>query len=206
MAMAVTTTAKGSGGAISPAYVAKAPPPPPGFHKAAVGGYGSYNGSSNQEEAAGRAVEGVVVALRAAAAVAALVGVALVGSCRHGDWMEFTRYQEYRYLLGASLLACLYAAAQAIRSFRRISSGGVGAGRGLLLDLAGDQAVAYLLITAASAALPITIRMRSAVINIFTDAMVVAIGLAFAAFAALALSATISVFRLSAASAQPYYY
>ncbi|CAN6200362.1 unnamed protein product [Urochloa humidicola] len=206
MAMAVTTT-KGGGG-ISPAYVAKAPPPPPGFHKAAGGGYDySYNGSGTrppplgQEEAAGRAVEGVVVALRAAAAAAALVGVALVGSCRHGDWMEFTRYQEYRYLLGASLLACLYAAAQATRTFRRISSG-----RGLLLvDLAGDQAVAYLLITAASAALPITIRMRSAVVNIFTDAMVAAIGLAFAAFAALALSATIAAFRLSAASAQPYH-
>jgi hypothetical protein len=44
-------------------------------------------------------------------------------------------------------------------------------------------------VTASSAALPITIRMRSAVINIFTDAMTAAISLAFIAFAALALSA-----------------
>ncbi|CAN6206539.1 unnamed protein product [Urochloa humidicola] len=194
----------GGGGGISGAYVGKAPPPPPGFE--------IHNGNStrtrpppfHEQEEAGRAVEGIVVGLRAAAAAAAFVGVALVASCRHGDWMEFTRYQEYRYLLGASLLACLYSAAQALRSFQRIRISSSAAGAGLLLDFAGDQVVAYLLITAASAALPITMRMRSAVVNIFTDAMVAAISLAFAAFAALAFSATISAFRLSAAAAQPY--
>jgi hypothetical protein len=59
------------------------------------------------------------------------------------------------------------------------------------------QVVAYLLITASSAALPITVRMRSAVINIFTDAMTAAISLVFIAFAALALSAMLSGFRLN---------
>ncbi|TKW36661.1 hypothetical protein SEVIR_2G454200v4 [Setaria viridis] len=195
MAMAVITP---KGGSSSPAYVAKPPPPPPGFHKTAAG-YDSYNGRATTTTAAAsesderRALDGIVLALHAAAALLAFVGVALVASCRHGDWMEFARYQEYRYLLGASVVACVYSAVQALRNFRRRTSGG-------LLDFAGDQLVAYLLITASSAALPITIRMRSAVTNIFTDAMVAAISLAFAAFAALALSATISGFRISSIS------
>jgi hypothetical protein len=109
--------------------------------------------------------------------------------------MEFARYPEYRCLLGASVLACVYSAAQALRGFRR-SGGG-------LAGFAGDQVVAYLLITASAAALPITLRMRSAVLNVFTDAMTAAISLGFIAFAALALSAMLSGFTLSAA-AQPY--
>lgn len=59
------------------------------------------------------------------------------------------------------------------------------------------QVVAYLLITASSAALPITIRMRSAVVNVFTDAMTVAISLGFIAFAALAFSAMLSGSRIA---------
>jgi hypothetical protein len=217
MAVAVTTTSSSSNGS-SPAYVAKPPPPPPpsvaAFHKtttaAAAAGYNSYyNGhaataapvSPSSDER--RALDGVVLALRAAAALLAFVGASLVASCRHGDWMEFGRYHEYRYLLGASAAACLYSAAQALRGYfrRRPSpSGGGGGGGGGLLGFAGDQLVAYMLVTAASAALPITIRMRSAVVNVFTDAMVAAIGMAFAAFAALALSAIISGFRISSSS------
>jgi hypothetical protein len=220
MAVAVTTTTSSSNGS-SPAYVAKPPPPPPpsvaAFHKtttaAAAAGYNSYyNGhaataapvSPSSDER--RALDGVVLALRAAAALLAFVGASLVASCRHGDWMEFGRYHEYRYLLGASAAACLYSAAQALRGYfrrrrRRPSpSGGGGGGGGGLLGFAGDQLVAYMLVTAASAALPITIRMRSAVVNVFTDAMVAAIGMAFAAFAALALSAIISGFRISSSS------
>jgi hypothetical protein len=216
MAVAVTTTTSSSNGS-SPAYVAKPPPPPPSvaaFHKttAAAAGYNSYNGhaattapvSPSSDER--RALDGVVLALHAAAALLAFVGASLVASCRHGDWMEFGRYHEYRYLLGASAAACLYSAAQALRGYfrrrrRRPSpSGGGGGGGGGLLGFAGDQLVAYMLVTAASAALPITIRMRSAVVNVFTDAMVAAIGMAFAAFAALALSAIISGFSISSSS------
>jgi hypothetical protein len=215
MAVAVTTTSSSSNGS-SPAYVAKPPPPPPpsvaAFHKtttaAAAAGYNSYyNGhaataapvSPSSDER--RALDGVVLALRAAAALLAFVGASLVASCRHGDWMEFGRYHEYRYLLGASAAACLYSAAQALRGyFRRRPPSSSGGGGGGLLGFAGDQLVAYMLVTAASAALPITIRMRSAVVNVFTDAMVAAIGMAFAAFAALALSAIISGFRISSSS------
>jgi hypothetical protein len=213
MAVAVTTTTSSSNGS-SPAYVAKPPPPPPSvaaFHKttAAAAGYNSYNGhaattapvSPSSDER--RALDGVVLALHAAAALLAFVGASLVASCRHGDWMEFGRYHEYRYLLGASAAACLYSAAQALRGYfrrRRRRPSPPARGGGGLLGFAGDQLVAYMLVTAASAALPITIRMRSAVVNVFTDAMVAAIGMAFAAFAALALSAIISGFSISSSS------
>ena len=59
------------------------------------------------------------------------------------------------------------------------------------------QAVAYLLVTASAAALPITIRMRSAVVNVFTDAIAASIVLGFLAFAALAFSAMLSGCKLS---------
>ncbi|TVU37108.1 hypothetical protein EJB05_10401 [Eragrostis curvula] len=203
--MAMTVASPGKGGV----YVAKPPPPPPplpGVQKT----YDSYNGQVGASAAArrrrrtaetgeelqeGEALEGIVLVLRAGAAMVAFVGVALVASCHHGDWMEFTRYPEFRYLLGASVAACVYSAAQALRSFRRMRRGSTSPA---FLDFAGDQVVAYLLITASAAALPITIRMRSAVINIFTDAMTAAISLGFIAFAALAFSAIISGFRLSA--------
>lgn len=51
---------------------------------------------------------------------------------------------------------------------------------------------AYLLVTAAAAALPITIRMRSAVVIVFTDAIEASIVLGFLAYAALALYAMLS--------------
>ncbi|OEL15356.1 CASP-like protein 4B1 [Dichanthelium oligosanthes] len=215
MAMVATTT-KAAAGSSPAAYVAKPPRPPPGFHHkttAAAYDYSSYNighAAATTTTSAGhddehQALDGLALALRAAAALLAFVAVALVASCRHGDWMEFARYQEYRYLLGASVVACIYSAAQALRNFRRMRAGRSSGGL-LLLDFAGDQVVAYLLITASSAALPITIRMRSAVVNIFTDAMVAAISLAFAAFAALALSAMLSaLIRRRRSAAQPYY-
>ncbi|KAL6657298.1 hypothetical protein ACP70R_005078 [Stipagrostis hirtigluma subsp. patula] len=196
MELAVTTPAKGDG-----AYVAKPPPPPlPGVQKATA--YDSYDGHGaaavRSEPDELRALDGIVLVLRVGAAATAFVAVALVASCRHGDWMEFARYQEYRYLLGASVVACVYSAAQALRGFRRTRAAAYDGSSGGFLDFAGDQVVAYLLITASSAALPITIRMRSAVINIFTDAMAAAISLGFIAFAALAFSAMIAGFRLSA--------
>ncbi|GJN10603.1 hypothetical protein PR202_ga28710 [Eleusine coracana subsp. coracana] len=154
----------------------------------------SYNATPPPEDD-GEAVEGIVLVLRGGAAAVTFVAVALVASCRHGDWMEFARYPEYRYLLGASAMACVYSAAQALRNFRRMRRGYTSPA---FLDFAGDQMVAYGLITASSAALPITIRMRSAVINIFTDAMTAAISLGFIAFAALALSAMLSGFRIAA--------
>ncbi|CAD6210834.1 unnamed protein product [Miscanthus lutarioriparius] len=134
------------------------------------------------------------VALHAAAAV-----FAFVASNQHGGWMQFDRYQEYRYLLAIASLALLYSLAQAARHAHRMRGGvdPVSSASGRLLDFVGDQVVAYLLMSALSAAVPITNRMRSAVVNNFTDATAAAISMAFFAFVALALSAVVSGYKLS---------
>uniref|UniRef100_A0A8R7TCT7 CASP-like protein n=1 Tax=Triticum urartu TaxID=4572 RepID=A0A8R7TCT7_TRIUA len=80
------------------------------------------------------------------------------------------------------------------RNFRRMRR---GAGHASFLDIAGDQMNAYLLVTASAVALPITVRMSSAVVNIFTGAIMSSICLGFMAFAALALSPMLSGCKLS---------
>jgi len=141
----------------------------------------------------------IPLALHASAAAFAFVALVLVASNQHGDWMQFDRYQEYKYLLAIAALAFLYSLAQAARHALRMRGGvdPVSAPSGRLLDFVGDQAVAYLLMSALSAAVPITNRMRSAVVNNFTDATAAAISMAFFAFVALALSAVVSGYKLS---------
>uniref|UniRef100_A0A804LIQ6 CASP-like protein n=1 Tax=Zea mays TaxID=4577 RepID=A0A804LIQ6_MAIZE len=113
--------------------------------------------------------------------------------------MQFDRYEEYRYLLAIVSLGLLYSLAQAVRRAYRMRGGAdpVSSASGRLLDFVGDQAIAYLLMSALSAAVPITNRMRSAVVNNFTDATAAAISMAFFAFVALALSAVVSGYKLS---------
>lgn len=57
--------------------------------------------------------------------------------------------------------------------------------------------MAYLLISAASSAVPLTNRMRETQDNIFTDSTASALSMAFLAFFTLALSAIISGHKLS---------
>ncbi|AQL07319.1 CASP-like protein 4B1 [Zea mays] len=189
--------------------------------------YAPYNGASTADGGTGARVRrggGVVdsvvarwrredmldkspLALHAAAAVFAFVALVLVASNQHGDWMQFDRYQEYKYLLSIASLALLYSLAQAARHAHRMRGGvdPISSASGRLLDFVGDQAshcfqllvVAYLLMSALSAAAPITNRMRSAVVNNFTDATAAAISMTFFAFAALALSAVVSGYKLS---------
>jgi len=180
--------------------------------------YAPYNGNSTADGGGGArtgssgVVDSVVarwrredmldkipLALHASAAAFAFVALVLVASNQHGDWMQFDRYQEYKYLLAIAALAFLYSLAQAARHALRMRGGvdPVSAPSGRLLDFVGDQAVAYLLMSALSAAVPITNRMRSAVVNNFTDATAAAISMAFFAFVALALSAVVSGYKLS---------
>jgi len=180
--------------------------------------YAPYNGNSTADGGGGArtrssgVVDSVVarwrredmldkipLALHASAAAFAFVALVLVASNQHGDWMQFDRYQEYKYLLAIAALAFLYSLAQAARHALRMRGGvdPVSAPSGRLLDFVGDQAVAYLLMSALSAAVPITNRMRSAVVNNFTDATAAAISMTFFAFVALALSAVVSGYKLS---------
>ena len=59
------------------------------------------------------------------------------------------------------------------------------------------QVTAYLMMSALSAAIPITNRMREGTDNVFTDSSAASISMAFFAFVCLALSALISGFKLA---------
>lgn len=62
------------------------------------------------------------------------------------------------------------------------------------------QVMAYLLISSASAAIPVTNQMREGLDNIFTDSSAAAISMSFLAFLSLALSAMVSGHKLSTQS------
>lgn len=59
------------------------------------------------------------------------------------------------------------------------------------------QVVAYLLMSALSAAAPVTDYMRQAADNLFTDSAAAAISMAFLAFLAAGLSALVSGYNLA---------
>jgi hypothetical protein len=97
--------------------------------------------------------------------------------------------------LAISIISTLYTAWQTFAHFskreifdRRTS---------ILVDFSGDQIVAYLLISAASSAIPLTNIFREGQDNIFTDSAASAISMAIFAFIALALSALFSGYKLS---------
>jgi hypothetical protein len=50
----------------------------------------------HHDNGSGQVLDGIILVLRAGAALSAFVAMSLVASCRHGDWMDFQRYQEYR--------------------------------------------------------------------------------------------------------------
>ncbi|CAA7392873.1 unnamed protein product [Spirodela intermedia] len=140
------------------------------------------------------------VVLRAVGCLFSALAFLVMVTNKHGDWKEFEKYEEYRYAVAISAVGFLYTAAQLARRILRGDNWD-----GLLprraaaaaVDFAGDQLIAYLLISALSAAIPITNRMREGADNIFTDASAASISMAFFAFAALALSAMVSGFKLS---------
>ncbi|KAG6521007.1 CASP-like protein 4B4 [Zingiber officinale] len=137
--------------------------------------------------------------LRALLLLFSLLASIITASNKHGDWKDFDHYQEYKYLLAVSILALLYSAAQVWRQAHRFSTGRDLVPRNYagIVDFAGDQVVAYLLISGASAAIPLTNRMREGSDNIFTDSSSAAISMAFFAFVSSGLSALISGFKLS---------
>ncbi|MED6175035.1 hypothetical protein PIB30_074759 [Stylosanthes scabra] len=137
--------------------------------------------------------------LRGIALVFSLISFLLVATNDHGDWKDFDHYQEYRYLLGIAILSSLYSGIQCFRQAKELSSNKklIQPNTAALVDFFGDQIVAYLLISSASAAIPITNRMREGADNIFTDTSTAAITMTFFAFFCLALSAIISGYKLS---------
>ncbi|CAL4892926.1 unnamed protein product [Urochloa decumbens] len=137
-------------------------------------------------------------ALRAGAWAFSLLAFLVMACNEHGDWKQFDRYEEYRYIVAVGLLAFIYTTLQLLRHGVRLTGGqDLQPKSGLIVDFAGDQVTAYLMMSALSAAIPITNRMREGADNVFTDSSAASISMAFFAFVCLALSALISGFKLA---------
>ncbi|XP_054783892.1 CASP-like protein 4B1 [Prosopis cineraria] len=137
--------------------------------------------------------------LRGMALVFSLISFIVMASNKHGDWKNFDKYEEYRYVLAIAILSSLYTGGQVLRQVQEISTGKnfLHPRTALLLDFIGDQIMAYLLISSASSAVPLTNRMREGSDNIFTDTSAAAIGFSFLAFFAVAASSLLSGYKLS---------
>ncbi|GAA0163314.1 hypothetical protein LIER_19211 [Lithospermum erythrorhizon] len=137
------------------------------------------------------------LSLCVASLIFSLIALIIMASNKHGDWKNYNKYEEYRYVLAIAIISTLYSGLQAILQLNDLS------GRELILkhdkmilDFFGDQLLAYLLLSAASSAVPLTNRMREKTDNIFTDSSAAAISMEFFAFFAMALSALISGYKL----------
>ncbi|KAJ9185435.1 hypothetical protein P3X46_005073 [Hevea brasiliensis] len=142
------------------------------------------------------------LALRGLGLLFSLLAFLIMASNKHGDWKNFDRYEEYRYLLAIAILSTLYTGGQVLRHVHELWTGKLTLQRrtSAMVDFFGDQIMSYLLISAASTAVPMTNRMREGADNIFTDSSAAAISMTFFAFFLLALSAIISGYKLSTQS------
>ncbi|XP_028797115.1 CASP-like protein 4B1 [Neltuma alba] len=140
--------------------------------------------------------------LRGIALLFSLISFIVMASNKHGDWKNFDRYPEYRYVLAISILSTLYTGGQVLRQVQEISTGKnfLDPRTALPLDFIGDQIMAYLLISASSSAVPLTNSMREGSDNIFTDSSAAAISFCFLAFLAAAASSLLSGYKLSTQS------
>ncbi|KAF8748242.1 hypothetical protein HU200_012985 [Digitaria exilis] len=140
--------------------------------------------------------------LRALGWLFSLLALVVMASNQHGHGgsQDFRQYPEYNYCLGIAIVAWLYTTAQVVRDVHRLGSGRdlIGTRKtSALVDFTGDQVVAYFLISAMSAAVPVTDYMRQKADNLFTDSAAAAISMAFFAFVAIGLSALVSGYSFS---------
>uniref|UniRef100_A0A7C9DYY2 CASP-like protein n=1 Tax=Opuntia streptacantha TaxID=393608 RepID=A0A7C9DYY2_OPUST len=142
------------------------------------------------------------VVLRAMGLVFSLLSFIIMASNNHGDWKEFGKYEEYRYLLAIAILSTLYTGGQCYRQFHQTYAGKdlLPLKTAALIDFVGDQIIAYLLLSSASSAIPLTNRMREGADNIFTDSSAAAISMSLLAFLVLACSSVIAGYKLSTQS------
>lgn len=142
------------------------------------------------------------LALRGLAMVFSLLAFIVMASNRHGDWKDFDKYEEFRYVLAIAILSTLYTLGQVLRHVHELSTGRqmMQKRTSALIDFFGDQIISYLLISSASSAVPMTNRMREGADNLFTDSLAASISMQFLAFLALAFSALISGYKLSSQS------
>ncbi|CAK9323393.1 unnamed protein product [Citrullus colocynthis] len=140
-----------------------------------------------------------VLALRGFGFIFSLLAFIIMASNKHGDWKDFDKYEEFRYVLAIAILSTLYTGAQVLRQVHELSTGKsvILPQKAAFIDFIGDQSVAYLLMSAASTAVPMTNRMREGSDSSFTDSLAASVTMSFFAFLSLALSAAITGYKLS---------
>ncbi|GAB4833257.1 hypothetical protein Ancab_031504 [Ancistrocladus abbreviatus] len=140
--------------------------------------------------------------LRAIALFFSLLSFIIMASNEHGGWKDYDKYEEYRYVLAMAILSTLYTGLQILNQLYQLRSGKytIDQRTSAWVNFFGDQIMAYLLVSSASSAVPLTNRMREGADNIFTDSSAAAISMSFLAFLALALSALVSGYKLSTQS------
>ncbi|OMO86980.1 hypothetical protein CCACVL1_09356 [Corchorus capsularis] len=133
-----------------------------------------------------------ILMLRLFAFLFSLLASIFMASNRHGDGKDFDNYEEYRYLLAIACISTVYSGGQGLRYANKISIGRQQREEQnsfSMIDLVGDEVAAYLLVSAASAAVPQTKRILThGESNNFTKSLATAITMAFLAFLSLALS------------------
>ncbi|XP_038882342.1 CASP-like protein 4B1 [Benincasa hispida] len=145
------------------------------------------------------------LSLRWSSFVFSLIAFVVMVSNRHGEEINFEDYEEYSYVLAIAIISSVYTAYQGIREViqfvtRKYTSPHLAFA---IIDFVADQVLAYLLISAASAAVPLTNRARKVYegysnVMTFLDMAAASISMTFLAFFTLALSLLISGYKLSA--------
>ncbi|XP_072996694.1 CASP-like protein 4B3 [Typha latifolia] len=123
-----------------------------------------------------------------------LLSLIIMAANKNGNGQKYDKY-----CLGIAILSFIYCMVQMIIQFRKLNTGRDLLSRRVLafVNFVGDQVIAYLLLSAISAAISVTNGLRIWVDNSFTDLSAASISMAFFAFLALALSSLISGYNLS---------
>lgn len=79
--------------------------------------------------------------LHGLALIFSLIAFIVMASNTHGDWKDFDKYEEYRYVLAIAILSTLYTGLQVLRQIHELSTGKVSFSQQTLalVGFAGDQ-------------------------------------------------------------------
>ncbi|KAJ8485850.1 hypothetical protein OPV22_018335 [Ensete ventricosum] len=157
-------------------------------------------GGGSVRAGVGGSVRGAL-GLRVAAFVLSMIAFSVMAADKTEGWAgdSFDRYKEFRYLVAVNVFAFAYSAFQVCEKFyRKICTRHIMSRRmGCYFDLSMDQMLAYLLMSASSAAASRNDVWVSRFGNDgFTHEANVSIAMSFLAFVALALSSLVSAYKL----------
>ncbi|CAL4992931.1 unnamed protein product [Urochloa decumbens] len=139
------------------------------------------------------------MALRAIAAVLSLLAFSIMASARTSGWNDSGHFETYRYTIGVNVVVCFYSIVQAVAKIRRLvwPSSISRSISSYCCSLFLDQVLAYLLISASSAAAS---RNHLWVSKLGTDRynnkINIAVWFSFLGFLALSANALISMANL----------